>query len=94
MCQANNHGWQSIPRLHRPIKSHYSTIIVSQMILIIKVLLFNQQYKGNDYTNFNVDLEITYMACKTNAFIIVTKNLMLHSVYNKQSINYLDSEGT
>ena len=27
MCQANNHGWQSIPRLHRPVKSHYCTII-------------------------------------------------------------------
>ena len=26
MCQANNHGWWSIPRLHRPIKSHYCII--------------------------------------------------------------------
>ena len=26
VCQANNHGWWSIPRLHCPIKSHYCTI--------------------------------------------------------------------
>ena len=27
MCQANNHGWRSIPRLYGPVKSHYCTII-------------------------------------------------------------------
>ena len=26
-CQANNHGWQSISRVHFPIKSHYCTMI-------------------------------------------------------------------
>ena len=28
MCEANNHGWRSIPRMQRPIKSHYCTIII------------------------------------------------------------------
>ena len=28
MSQANNHGWWLIPRQHRPVKSHYCTIIL------------------------------------------------------------------
>ena len=29
MCQANNHGWRAIPRLHCPVKSHSCTITES-----------------------------------------------------------------
>ena len=32
MCQANNHGWRSIPGLHRPVKSRYCTIEYSEVV--------------------------------------------------------------
>ena len=38
MCQANNHGWRSISRLHHLVKSHYFPIITHLVGVIGHVL--------------------------------------------------------
>ena len=70
MCQANNHGWRSIPRLHPPCKItllyYYSEyhIIVTARIMICKrpfkvCLCRNKPYNNTNGNAIKMEMDLT-----------------------------------